>query len=106
MGSTQDFADYVIDQARGPWTLRAKKMFGEFMVYVNDKPILLICDNQVFVKIRPELDELLVDAETGHPYAGAKLHYLLDVENRDLTTQVIEILEPITDLPKPRSRKR
>ncbi|MGN0560765.1 MAG: hypothetical protein ACI4K8_06895 [Candidatus Fimenecus sp.] len=25
-------------------------MFGEYMVYVNDKPILMVCDNTVFVK--------------------------------------------------------
>mgnify|MGYP002508609516 FL=1 len=28
-------------------------MFGEFMVYVNDKPIIIVCNNVPFVK---ELD--------------------------------------------------
>jgi DNA helicase-2/ATP-dependent DNA helicase PcrA len=36
--------------------VRYKKMFGEYMVYVNEKPILLVCDNTVFVKI---LDRLI-----------------------------------------------
>lgn len=77
-------------------------MFGEYMVYINEKPILLVCDNTVFVKMLPELSEIMANAETGFPYDGAKKHYVLDIENRELTELVIEILEPITPLVKKR----
>ena len=28
----------------------SRKMFGEYMAYLNEKPVLLVCDNTVFVK--------------------------------------------------------
>lgn len=37
------------------------------MVYINDKPILLICDNTVFVKKLDEIKEQIQDAEVGYP---------------------------------------
>ena len=81
-----------------------KKMFGEYMVYVHEKPVLLVCDNTVLVKEVPELAELMRDAPEGYPYDGAKLHYLLDIEDRELTSRVIAILEPITPLPRRRRK--
>jgi hypothetical protein len=80
-------------------------MFGEHMVYANDKPILLICDNQVFVKMLPELTELMSDAETGFPYEGARAHYILNIDNGDLAREVVAVLESITSLPKARKPK-
>lgn len=75
------------------------------MVYLNDKPIISVCDNTVFVKILPELAAYLNDAERGFPYDGAKLHYILDIEDSELLSDVIPILEAVTPLPKPRKRK-
>lgn len=77
----------------------------EYMVYLNDKPIITVCDNTVFVKILPELAAYLNDAERGFPYDGAKLHYILDIEDSELLSDVIPILEAVTPLPKPRKRK-
>lgn len=85
--------------------VRSRKMFGEYMVYLNDKPIISVCDNTVFVKMLPELGEHLDDAERGFPYDGAKLHYILDIEDSELLSDVIPILEAVTPLPKPRKRK-
>lgn len=42
------------------------------MVYLNEKPVLLVCDNTVFVKKLPVLDDLMRDALCGCPYEGAK----------------------------------
>ncbi|EGO64007.1 TfoX/Sxy family protein [Acetonema longum] len=105
MATTMDFAEYVCDQIKDCGYVRCKKMFGEYMVYINDKPILLVCDNTVFVKILPCLDALMVNAEKGFPYDGAKEHYILDIDNADFATEVVNILEPVTPLPKPRKKK-
>lgn len=105
MATSLEYADFVCGQIDGAGAVRHRKMFGEYMVYVNDKPLLLVCDNTVFVKIVPELEKLLSGAERGFPYQGAKEHYILDVEDRDKARSVLEILEPITPLPKPRKRK-
>ena len=105
MATTVDFIEYVCDQIESLGTVRHKKMFGEYMVYVDDKPILLVCDNTVFVKILPCLDVLMADADKGHPYDGAKEHYVLDVDDRERTRKVIEQLLPVTSVPKPRKKK-
>lgn len=100
MATTQDFIEFVCDQIRGSGMIRYRKMFGEYMVYVNDKPILLVCDNTVYVKQLDAVSSLMKHADTAVPYAGAKEHYILDIENRTLAVKIVEILEPITALPK------
>jgi TfoX/Sxy family transcriptional regulator of competence genes len=104
MATSVDFIEYVCDQIAGVGDVRYRKMFGEYMVYVNNKPLLLVCDDMVFVKMLDVLKDTLQDAEIGTPYEGAKPHYILDIDNRDLSQQVIEILEPLTPLPKPRKK--
>jgi len=105
MATSLDYIEYVTAQVNDCGMVRYKKMFGEYMVYVNDKPILLVCDNTVFVKILPCLDGLMVDADKGFPYDGAKEHYILDIDNAKLSREVVAALEPITPLPKPRKTK-
>ncbi|MGL4484504.1 MAG: TfoX/Sxy family protein [Anaerovoracaceae bacterium] len=104
MATNIDFVEYICEQIAGVGAVRNKKMFGEYMVYVNDKPILLVCDNTVFVKKLESVAEILADAEVGEPYKGAKEHYILDVDNRELCCQVVKILELITKFTKPRKK--
>ena len=106
MATTLDFIQYVCDQINDVGVVRHKKMFGEYMVYVNDKPILLVCDNTVYVKMLPCLDGLLTDAEKGFPYNGAKEHYILDTDNAELFRTAVRILEPVTPFPKPKKKKQ
>lgn len=105
MATTQEFIEFVCGQAAGTGCVRYRKMFGEYMVYVNDKPVLLVCDNTVYVKKLACIGELMASAERGVPYEGAKEHYILDVEDRDLCRGVIAMLEPNTPLPKKRNKK-
>lgn len=104
MATTQDYMEYVRERLPECGDVRYRKMFGEYMVYVNDKPLLMVCDNTVFVKKVPELEELMVGAGIGCPYEGAKEHYILDIDDTDLTARVIAVLEPITPIPKKRKK--
>jgi TfoX/Sxy family transcriptional regulator of competence genes len=104
MATTLDFVEYVRGQIEGVGAVRHKKMFGEYMVYVDDKPILLVCDDTVFVKMRPETETILSSAEKGFPYNGAKEHYVLDIDNVELSKAVVEALLPVTPLPKLRKK--
>lgn len=106
MATSEDYIEFVCGQLAGTGSVRRRKMFGEYMVYVNDKPLLLVCDNTVFVKMLPELAETLSDAKTALPYEGGKLHYVLDIEDRELARTVVGLLEPVTPLPKPGKRGR
>jgi TfoX/Sxy family transcriptional regulator of competence genes len=105
MATELSFVQYVCDQLAAAGELSYKKMFGEYMVYVNNKPIILVCDNTAFVKKMDEVNELMVGASTGHPYNGAKLHYILDIDDQDQATKVVMKLEQITPLPKQKKPK-
>ena len=85
MATTKDYLDFVCTQLEGIRGVDYKRMFGEYQFYVNDKSVLLVCDNTVFVKKYPALAQLLADAPEGVPYPGAKPQRILDVENRVLT---------------------
>ena len=93
MTTSQDYLDFVLEQLPPLWSIRSRKMFGEYMVYLNDKPILMLCDNTVFVKKLPVLDEIMANSPCGCPYEGAKESYLLDIEDRDLTERVLTLAE-------------
>lgn len=106
MATPVDYIEFVCEQLREFPNVRYKKMFGEYMVYINDKPILLVCDSTVYVKKLPELSKIMSGAPCGLPYEGTKEHYILDIENSELTEQVCRILEQITPLPKKRTKKQ
>ena len=105
MATTASYLAFVLEQLPPLWDVRSRKMFGEYMVYLNEKPVLLVCDNTVFVKKLPVLDDLMRDAPCGCPYEGAKEHYILDVDDREKLLRVLAILEPLIPVPQPRRRK-
>ncbi len=104
MATTQEYIEYVCEQIEEFENVRYRKMFGEYMIYVNEKPILLVCDNTVFVKKLEEIKELMQNNECGIPYKGAKEHYILDMDEKDLCQELLPILERVTPLPKKKKK--
>ena len=89
MATDLNYIKYVVEQIDLP-DISFKKMFGEYMIYYKAVPVLLVCDDCVFVKILKETTELLgEDCEQEFPYDGAKLHYVLDIDNSDLARQTV-----------------
>lgn len=77
MATDLNYIKYVVEQIDLP-DISFKKMFGEYMVYYKTVPVLLVCNDCVFVKILKETSELLgEDCEQEIPYDGAKLHYAI-----------------------------
>ena len=77
MATTASYLAFVLEQLPPLWDVRSRKMFGEYMVYLNEKPVLLVCDNTVFVKKLPVLDDLMRDTLCGCPYAVSYTHLTL-----------------------------
>ncbi len=105
MATSVEYIDFVRERLDRFGSVRTRKMFGEYMVYFNDRPILTVCDNTVFIKKFPELSEIMSSAPCGFPYEGAKESYILDIENDGQLDQVIPILGNIVPLPKPKKKK-
>ena len=43
MSTRPEFVQYLLDQLEGLGELRARKMFGDYLIYLNDRPALLVC---------------------------------------------------------------
>lgn len=102
MGTTVEYIRYVCDQIKGTGEISYRKMFGEYLVYVNEKPVFTVCDNTVYVKKLDVLSGILCSAEIGAPYEGAKPHYILEIDNTELGKKVIDILLQTLPAPKPK----
>lgn len=100
MATTNEYIEYVCEQIKDVGEVRYKKMFGEFMVYVNNKPVIIVCDNIPFVKKLECIKSIMQNADTGYPYKGAKEHYVLDIDNAEFCKSVIREIEQVTPIPK------
>ena len=100
MATSSEYIEFVCEKIKNFGAVRSRKMFGEYMVYINDKPIFTVCDNTVYVKKLPQIENLMCAAACGYPYDGAKECYILDVENTGLLSSLIPVLEEVTPLPK------
>ena len=105
MGTSESYISFVCEKLERFGNIRRRKMFGEYMVYVNDKPVVMVCDDTVFVKMLSCLADLLADRPTAPPYEGAKGHYVLDPDDRDTLRRAAALAEEVTPLPKKKNRK-
>lgn len=105
MSSSPEFAAYICEQLEGLGTVRSRKMFGDYMVYLNDKPVILVCDDRAMVKTLPCLKTLLKDNPIELPYEGAKGHYVLDPDDRETLRAAAALAEEVTPLPRKRTQK-
>lgn len=105
MATDLSYIQFVVEQLHGE-NVTYKKMFGEYMVYADGKPIFTVCDNTVFVKEIKELEDIMSEADKGYPYEGAKECYILDIENAGLVEKVAAVLKEVIPLPKKKIKKQ
>lgn len=100
MATSIDYINYVCEQLNGIGDISYKKMFGEYMIYLNKKPVIIVCNNIAFVKKLDAIYETMKSADIGFPYKNAKEHYILDIDNADLCKNVVSQIEKVTKVPK------
>lgn len=117
MATSESFKDFVLEMLHNAlqetqYHFRAKKMFGEYCIYVSDdsnptpKPIFLLCDETLFVKQHKILQTLLESAPKGFPYRGAKESYILDIDDLETLREITLTLAPTLPLPKPKKAQK
>lgn len=104
MATSESFINYVCEKLEGIGEIRYRKMFGEYMIYVNDKPIITVCDDTVFVKKLECIEDMMKNAKTASPYEGAKEQYILDIEDQEFSRDIITKIEEVTPLPKKKKK--
>jgi TfoX/Sxy family transcriptional regulator of competence genes len=108
MGTQGATMEHLLDllQAAGP--LRAKRMFGEYALYLDDRVVAFVCDDSLFLKNLPEVRALLPEAPLAPAYPGSK-DYILAAEVLDEPERVVAALRMTARLlpaPKPKPAKR
>ena len=67
MGSQQSTIDFVLDQMSAAGAVSAKKMFGEYGVYLDEKMVALVCDDVLFIKPTGAADPISGRLSRRHP---------------------------------------
>lgn len=104
MSTRAETIEHLLD-ALAPLPLSARKMFGEYALYLDGKVVALVCDDQLFLKPTPGALAALPGCPQGHPYPGAKPH-LLATDALDDPDPVVAALDAIaTETPALKPRK-
>jgi DNA transformation protein and related proteins len=108
MATKQPVIDELLDCLAGAGPVTAKAMFGGHCVYLNDKPVALVCDGKLYVKPTDAGRDLVPDAAEEPPYPGAKPHLMLPPDqwqDRDALCRLVRATFEALPRPKPRRKK-
>ena len=108
MATAQNTIDFLLDQLSGAGEPSAKKMFGEYCLYLAGKPVGLVCDDQLYLKPTKAGLAMLDEVVEGSPYPGAKPHLLISGdlwEDRDWLCELVRVTARELPLPKPKIKK-
>jgi len=108
VATTQNTIDFLLDQLSAAGDVSAKKMFGEYCLYLAGKPVGLVCDDQLYLKPtaagKGKFDEVI----EGSPYPGAKPHLLITAdqwEEREWLCELVRATDRELPMPKPKVKK-
>lgn len=105
MASDQKTLDFILDQIRGAGNVTAKKMFGEYGIYCDDKIVALLSDNLLFVKPTNAGRAFAKGVGDAPPYPGAKPYLAVQerIDDREWLTELVRVTA--AELPKPAPKK-
>jgi len=106
MPTDQKFVDFVLDQIENVGEVTARKMFGEYGLFVHGKIFALVCDNKLFVKPTGNGRAFIKNVVESPPYPGAKMCLLIEdkIEDRKWLSNLIRIT--LEELPEPKPKKK
>lgn len=78
MASGEDYVNYVLEQLAGAGRARARRMFGEYGLYLDDTFFAVVCGDELFVKPTPEAMAAFPQLPMSPPYEGAKDYIRVD----------------------------
>lgn len=106
MATQQSTVDFILEQVAGAGDVSARKMFGEYALYRQDKVVALICDDQLFVKPTRSGKAYLGETVEAPPYPGAKDAFLIAADKWDDADWLVELIRlTVAELPAPKPKK-
>lgn len=109
MATDQATADYIVDQLSGAGDVYARKMFGEYALYCNNRVVGLITDDNLYIKITPEGLSYVGDRyQEGFAYNGARASMAIGedlISDRAWVTELVRITAENLPLPKKKKQR-
>ena len=102
MASSAEYLEYVLDLLAAVPEVTTRKMMGEYLLYSSGKLFGGIYDDRFLVKDTNASRAVLSTSQV--PYDGASEMLLVDIENRDVITDLVVSMLP--DLPEPKKRRK
>ena len=107
MASRQNTVDSILEQIAGAGAVSARKMFGEFTIYCDEKVVALVADDQFFVKPTAAGKAFIGDFVEGLPYPGAKPCLLIPEDKWDDRPWMSRLIRmTAAELPPPKKKPR
>ena len=93
MATNPSTIEFLLDQLAALTDVRARKMFGEYALYHQDKVVALVCNDDLYVKITPAGRALVGDRYVeGEAYPGAKPSMLIGAEELEDEARLCELI--------------
>jgi TfoX/Sxy family transcriptional regulator of competence genes len=108
MASDQKFVEFVVEQIKNAGEITAKKMFGEYGIYSDEKLFGLICDNKLFIKPTKAGRAFIGNPTELSPYEGAKPSFVVDdkIEDIEWLSTLVRVTVKELPEPKPKGKKK
>lgn len=107
MATRDEVITHLVAQLRPAGAVRSRKMFGEYALYLHDKVVALVCDDQLFFKPTEAGRAFLGEIEEAPPYPGAKPYFWIDEGKWDDEAWLCELVRITAEaLPAPKPRKK
>lgn len=91
MASKKEFVEYICSQLSSLGEITYRPMMGEYIIYVNGKYCVGICDNQMFLKPVKELRSMLKEVIEEPMYDGAKPSFLItDIDDKEYLCKIVK----------------
>lgn len=103
MTSKQETVDFIIEQTANAGVMRARKMFGDYALYCDDKVIGLVCDDSLFIKFTDNGKTYAKGRYIeGFAYKGAKVSMNVTdfIDDKDFLCTLVRITADSLPLPK------
>jgi TfoX/Sxy family transcriptional regulator of competence genes len=108
MATSAATISHLLDLLSAAGDLSARKMFGEYGLYLDGTIVAFICDDTLFLKPTPGALALLPGVEQGPCYPGSKPYLILTdtLDHPDLAIRALRAVAADAPPPKPKAPKK
>lgn len=91
MSTRKDTADFLLEQLSALEDVRARRMFGEYGIYVGDRFVAVVCDEDLFIKPNEGARGYFSGFVERAPFPGAKAWLMVPGERWEEREWLVEL---------------